>query len=83
LREVERFVEQTKFNPKYAAFLKPPSSTRFDNSSCCFRKVLTDFARETGKGSSSYAIQKAFDEDPDFTRDLALTCAASYAKKPM
>ena len=46
------------------------------------RKVLTDFAREAGQGSSSYQIAKAFDEDAGFVTDLAITCAASYAKKP-
>jgi hypothetical protein len=46
------------------------------------RKVLIDFAREVGKASSGYMIQQAFDEEPDFTRDLALAAAASYAKKP-
>lgn len=46
------------------------------------RKVLTDFAREAGKGSASYQIQQAFDEDAGFVTDLAVTCAASYARKP-
>ena len=46
------------------------------------RKVLGDFAREAGKGSSSYMILQTFDADPDFTRDLAITAAASYARKP-
>jgi len=55
---------------------------RFKPPAAVVRKVLVDFAREAGKGSSSYLIAKAFDEDADFTRDLAVTCAASYAKKP-
>lgn len=59
---------------KCDAKFKPPATV--------VRKVLMDFAREAGKGSSSYQIQKAFDEDAGFVVDLAVTCAASYAKKP-
>jgi len=45
------------------------------------RKALYDLAREAGKSSSGYLIQKAFDPEPEFIRDLALAAAASYAKK--
>lgn len=71
--ELPKTYDEVRYALEGDAKFKPPQSV--------VRKVLTDFARETGKGSSTYAIQKAFDEDAAFVVDLAVTCAASYARK--
>jgi len=70
--ELPRKYEDVRYSLEGDSKFKPPHSV--------VRKVLTDYAREAGKGSSSYLIQKAFDEEPDFVRDLAVTVAASYSR---
>jgi hypothetical protein len=72
--ELPKSYDEVRYALEGDAKFKPPASV--------VRKVLTDFARETGKGSSSFAIAKAFDQDAEFVVDLAVTCAASFAKKP-
>ncbi len=72
--DLPKSYDEVRYALEGDAKFKPPQSV--------VRKVLTDFAREAGKGSSSYQIQKAFDEDAGFVVDLAVTCAASYARKP-
>lgn len=71
--DLPKSYEEVRYSLEGDSKFKPPQAV--------VRKLLTDFARQAGKGSSSFVIQKAFDADPEFTRDLALTCAASYAKK--
>jgi hypothetical protein len=72
--DLPKSYDEVRYALEGDAKFKPPATV--------VRKVLTDFARQAGKGSSSYLIQQAFDADPDFTRDLAITAAASYARKP-
>lgn len=72
--ELPNLYDELRYDLEGDEKFKPPASV--------VRKVLADFAREAGKGSNSYSIAKAFDEDAAFVVDLAVTCAASYAWKP-
>jgi hypothetical protein len=63
--------EAIRYSLEGDAKFKPPATV--------VRKVLADYAKESGNSTLAYQVTKAYDEDPDFTRDLAVTVAASYS----
>lgn len=69
--ELPKSYDEVRYALEGDAKFKPPQSV--------VRKVLADFAKESGCATYGYLIQKAFDAEPDFVRDLAITAAASYA----
>ena len=59
--------------------LSKPNLAALEGSQTAIRKALIGFAKEAGASNRGYLIGKAFDENPEFVRDLALVVAASYA----